>query len=114
MKDNEERCQKESNRLYFCYSCIQPKITQKSVMGGVQKVFGNNLSTKDISSIQMTINEHTGNILETIPFFVSRQKVKEEIYIQFEEGKGRVVKVLPFSVSFPRKSSTFRSTSHAE
>ena len=53
------------------------RITQKSVMGWVEKVFGNNLSTKDIYFIQVTINEDTGNIFRPIPFFVTQQKVKK-------------------------------------
>jgi hypothetical protein len=38
------------------------RITQKSVMDWVEKVFGDNLSTKDIYFIQVTINEYTGMI----------------------------------------------------
>jgi hypothetical protein len=53
------------------------RITQKSVMGWVEKVFGNNLSTKDIYFIQITINEYTGNIFRPTPFFVTQQKVKK-------------------------------------
>jgi hypothetical protein len=53
------------------------RMTQKSVMGWVEKVFGNNLSTKDIFFIQVTINEYTGNIFRPTPFFVTQQKVKK-------------------------------------
>ena len=53
------------------------RITQKSVMGWVEKVFGNNLSTKDIFFIQVTINEYTGNIFRPTPFFVTQKKVKK-------------------------------------
>jgi hypothetical protein len=53
------------------------RITQKSVMGWVEKVFGNNLSTKDIYFIQVTINEYTGNIFRPTPFFVTQQKAKK-------------------------------------
>jgi hypothetical protein len=53
------------------------RITQNSVMGWVEKVFGNNLSTKDIYFIKITINEYTGNIFRPTPFFVTQQKVKK-------------------------------------
>lgn len=53
------------------------RITKKSVMGWVEKVFGNNLNTKDLYFIQVTINEYTGNIFRPIPFFVTQQKVKK-------------------------------------
>ena len=57
------------------------RITQKSVMGWVEKVFGNNLNTKDLYFIQVTFNEYTneytGNIFRPIPFFVTQQKVKK-------------------------------------
>ena len=53
------------------------RITQKSVMGWVEKVFDSNLSTKDIFSIQVTINEYTGNIFRPNPFFVIQKKVKK-------------------------------------
>ena len=53
------------------------RITQKSVMGWVEKVFGNKLSPKDIYFIQVTINEYTGNIFRPTPFFVTQQKVKK-------------------------------------
>ncbi len=39
------------------------RITQKSVMGWAEKIFGDNLSTKDIHFVQVTINEHTRTIL---------------------------------------------------
>jgi hypothetical protein len=53
------------------------RITQKSVMGWVEKVFANDLSTKDIYFIQVTTNEYTGNIFRPTPFFVTQQKVKK-------------------------------------
>jgi hypothetical protein len=53
------------------------RITQKSVMGWAKKIFGDNLSTKDIYFIQVTINEYTGMIFRPTPFFVTQQKVKK-------------------------------------
>ncbi len=53
------------------------RITQKSVMGWVEKVFGNNLSTKDIYFIQVTINEYTGNFFRPTSFFVTQEKIKK-------------------------------------
>ena len=53
------------------------RITQKSVMGWVEKFFGNKLSTQDIHFIQVTINQYTGNIFRPTPFFVTQQKVEE-------------------------------------
>ena len=49
------------------------RITQKSVMDWVEKVFGDNLSTKDIYFIQVTINEYTGNIFRATPAFVTQK-----------------------------------------
>jgi len=52
------------------------RITQNSIMDWAKKVFGDNLSTKDIFFIQVPINESTENIFRPTPFFVSQQKVK--------------------------------------
>jgi hypothetical protein len=49
------------------------RITKKSVMGWVVRVFGDKLSTKDIYFIQVTINEYTGKIFRATHAFV-RQK----------------------------------------
>ncbi len=38
------------------------RITQKSVMGWAEKIFGRNLNTKNIHFIQVTINEYTRNV----------------------------------------------------
>ena len=46
------------------------RITQKSIMVLAEKVFGSNLSTKDIYFIQVTINEYTGMILQPTPDFI--------------------------------------------
>jgi len=48
------------------------RITQKSVIGWVEKVFGN-LSTKDIYFIQVTINEYTGKIFRPTPVFITQK-----------------------------------------
>ncbi len=53
------------------------RITQKSVMGWVEKVFDSNLSTKDTFPIQVTINEYSGNIFRPNRFFVIQKKVKK-------------------------------------
>jgi len=49
------------------------RITQKSVTGWVKKVFGNNLSTKDIYFIQVTINEYTGMIFRPTPALIKQK-----------------------------------------
>ena len=43
------------------------RITEKSVLGWADKIFGNKLSTKDIYFIQVTINENTGMIFRPTP-----------------------------------------------
>ena len=43
------------------------RITEKSVLGWVDKVFGNKFGTKDIYFIQITINENTGMIFRPTP-----------------------------------------------
>ncbi len=48
------------------------RITQKSVIGWGEKVFGN-LGTKDIYFIQVTINEYTGNIFRPTPFSITQK-----------------------------------------
>ena len=53
------------------------RITKKSVMGWVEKIVGDNLSTKDIYCIQVTINEYTGNIFRPTPFFVTQKEAKK-------------------------------------
>jgi hypothetical protein len=49
------------------------RITQKSVMGWAEKVLDDNLSTKDIYFIQVTINEYTGKIFRATPAFVTQK-----------------------------------------
>ncbi len=49
------------------------RITQKSVMGWAEKVFGDNLSTIDIYFIQVTMNEYTGKIFRATPAFVTQK-----------------------------------------
>jgi hypothetical protein len=43
------------------------RITEKSVLGWVDKVFGNKFSIKDIYFIQVTIHEDTGTIFRPAP-----------------------------------------------
>jgi len=49
------------------------RITQKSVMGWVKKVFGDKFSTKDIHFIQVRINEYTGKIFRPTPAFTTQK-----------------------------------------
>jgi hypothetical protein len=49
------------------------RITGKSVMGWVEKVYGKNLVNKDIYFIQVTINEYTRKIFRpTTDFLVKK------------------------------------------
>ena len=43
------------------------RITEESVLGWVEKFFGNKFSTKDIYFAQVTINENTGMIFRPAP-----------------------------------------------
>jgi len=43
------------------------RITEKSVLGWVDKVFGNKFSTKELYFIQVTISENTGMIFRPAP-----------------------------------------------
>ncbi len=49
------------------------RMTEKSVLGWVDKVFGNKFSTKDIYFIQVTINENTGMIFRPTPAFITQK-----------------------------------------
>jgi hypothetical protein len=49
------------------------RITQRSVMGRAVNIFGDNLSTKDIYFIQVTINEHTGMIFRPTAAFITQK-----------------------------------------
>jgi len=49
------------------------RITQRSVMGRAVNIFGDNLSTKDIYFIQVTINEHTGMIFRPTAVFITQK-----------------------------------------
>ena len=53
------------------------RITHKSVMNWVEKVYGNSLNTKDISFNQVMINEYTGKIFKPTPFLVTQWKFKK-------------------------------------
>jgi hypothetical protein len=48
------------------------RITQKSIMGWVEEVYGNK-STKGIYFIQVTINEYTGKIFRLTPAFITQK-----------------------------------------
>jgi hypothetical protein len=49
------------------------RITEKSVMGWVEKVYGNKLSNKDIYFIQVTINKYTGKVYRSTPAFLKQK-----------------------------------------
>jgi hypothetical protein len=49
------------------------RVTQKSVMGWVEKVFGDHVSTRDIYFMQVTINEYTGRIFRATPAFIKQK-----------------------------------------
>ena len=49
------------------------RITQKSIMGWAERIFGDNLSTKDICFIQVTINEYGGMVFPRTPAFLSQK-----------------------------------------
>ena len=55
--------------------------TQESIMRWGENIFGNDLNSKDIYFIRVTINAHKRNILRPIQFFLTRQKVKKQIKI---------------------------------
>ena len=46
------------------------RITQRSIMGWAEKVFGSNLSIKEMYFIQVEINEHTGMVSRPTPPFI--------------------------------------------
>ena len=49
------------------------RITQKSIMGWAEKVFGDKFSAEDICFIQVTINEHGGMVFPPTPGFLLRK-----------------------------------------
>ena len=49
------------------------RITQKSIMGWAEKILGDNLSTKDIYFIQVTINEYGGMVFRPTPTFIKQK-----------------------------------------
>ena len=49
------------------------RITPDSVMGWAVNAFGDNLSTKDISYVQVTINEDTGMVFPPAPAFIPQK-----------------------------------------
>jgi len=51
------------------------RITQKSVLNWVKKVFGNSLNNKDIYFIRVAINEDTENIFRPTPLTMNQKLV---------------------------------------
>jgi hypothetical protein len=51
------------------------RITKKSIMDWAEKVFGTNLSPKDIYFIQVKMNGYMEQISRPTPFFVAQQEV---------------------------------------
>ncbi len=49
------------------------RITRKSVTDWAEKIFGNDLSTKDIHFIQVTVNEYTGMIIRPTPVLITQR-----------------------------------------
>ncbi len=49
------------------------RITQKSVMGWAEKIFGDDLSAKDIYFIEVTIDEYTGMMFRPTPVLVTQR-----------------------------------------
>ena len=66
------------------------RITQKSIMGWAEKVFGDNFSTKDTYFITVTINEFTGDIFEPTPFLAMFIPLIPAIY---SDGKRPLVPI---------------------
>lgn len=52
------------------------RITQKSIMDWAEKVFGSNLSPKEIYFIQVKMNGYTETISRPTSFFVPQQELK--------------------------------------
>jgi hypothetical protein len=52
-------------------------ITKESVLNWGEKYFCNNLNTKDIYFIQVTIDENTVRTLQLMPLFVTQQEVNK-------------------------------------
>jgi hypothetical protein len=53
------------------------RITQKSIILWGKSILGDDLNTRDIYFIQVTINEDTGEIFRPTPYFITQQKVKK-------------------------------------
>ncbi len=48
------------------------RITQKSILGWAEKIFGAKFGMKDVYFIQVTINEYTGKIFRPSPALVTQ------------------------------------------
>ena len=51
------------------------RITQESIQNWEEKIFGKNLNTEDIFSIQVTIDEKTIRIFRPIPFIITQNEI---------------------------------------
>jgi hypothetical protein len=51
------------------------RITQESIQNWGEKIFGKNLNTEDIFSIQVTIDEKTIRISRPIPFIITHKEI---------------------------------------
>jgi hypothetical protein len=50
------------------------RVTQESIMRWGKEIFGNELDTKDIFFIQVTIDENTVRIFRPIPFTITQKE----------------------------------------
>lgn len=67
------------------------RITEKSVLGWADKVFGNKFSIKDIYFIQITINENTGMIVR--PTLTSSEDIAE-LLAEVQKGSNGIDELL--------------------
>ncbi len=49
------------------------RITQKSIVGWAENIFGKELETKNIYFIQVTLDEYTGRTLRPTPVFIMQK-----------------------------------------
>jgi hypothetical protein len=59
------------------------RITQESILNWGEKIFGRNLNTEDIFSIQVAIDDETLKTFRPIPFTITYKEIQN----QFEESK---------------------------
>ncbi len=53
------------------------RVTQESIINWGKKLFCEDLDTKDIFFIQVTIDDHTGRIFRPIPFSILPKDISE-------------------------------------